>query len=147
MQIERVEELCLRLLSECENPLMSVRALYEQCVATDGVGEALTEDALLQFLRGHADIMVVEGVDTDAPVDAAAFDMAGIVMGPRAILKNRVPTRDEMKEMFGMQIAAMRENLLNALERAKKNNNDVAIREIEAALEHTDTINERLQEF
>ena len=107
MSIERVETICREFLLQSEAPLVPVSLLYQQCIAEEAVREVLTEEALLNFLREHTDVVVVEGVGEDAPVAANEFNQAGLVMGPRAILKSRMPTRDEMKNMFQMQLEVM----------------------------------------
>ena len=147
MRIERVEEICLDLLRQSENPLMPVSLLFQKCDEEENISGALTEEAFLAFLRKHADIVVVEGVGDDAPVGCDEFDTAGIVMGPRAILKNRIPNRNEMKSMFQMQLEEMRANLLHALQWAKDNKDVKAIKEIEAALENADSLGERLTDL
>ncbi len=147
MRIERVEEICLDFLRQAENPLVPLKELYEHCIATEDVGSVLTEEGLLQFLRAHGEVTVVEGVSDDMPVTPKTFETAGIVMGPRAILKKRLPSRHEIKQMFEMQVAQMRTRLLEALEHAKKEKDPKAIEELEAAIENADTINERLQEL
>ena len=147
MSIERVAEVCLEVLRQHESPLVPVSHLYERCVKEAGVGDVLTKEALLEFLRGHADVVVVEGVQEDAPVPRDEFDMAGVAMGPRAIIKSRMPSRGEMKEMFQMQLAVMRDNLMQALQNAKENNDENLITRIEQALENTDAIGERLSDL
>lgn len=145
MQIGRLEEVCLELLRDAENPLVPVGALYQHCIRDRDIGESLTETALLQFLRDHIDVVVVDGVDMDAPVTAEEFGLAGIDMGPRALLKSRMPTREELKKMFRMQLAQMRETLLDALARAKERGEKDRMAEIEIAIENTDAIDERFQ--
>lgn len=144
MSIERVETICREFLLQSETPLVSVSQLYQHCIAEESVRDVLTEEALLNFLRGHADVVVVEGVEEDAPVTRNEFDRAGLVMGPRAILKSRMPTRDEMKNMFQMQLEVMRDTLMQALKHAKESQDASRIAEIEQALENTDSIGDRL---
>lgn len=147
MSIERVAEVCLDVLRQQENPLVPVSYLFQHCVQEASVSSVLTEASLLEFLRSHADVVVVEGVTEEAPVPSDEFDLAGIAMGPRAILKSRMPTREEMKDMFQMQLAVMRDNLMQALQNAKENNDEVLINKIEATLENTDAIGERLSDL
>jgi hypothetical protein len=144
MSIERVETICREFLLQSETPLVSVSQLYQHCIAEEAVRDVLTEEALLNFLRGHADVVVVEGVEEDAPVARNEFDRVGLVMGPRAILKSRMPTRDEMKNMFQMQLEVMRDALMQVLKHAKESQDASRIAEIEQALENTDSIGERL---
>ncbi|HDP35913.1 MAG TPA: hypothetical protein ENN29_12485 [Candidatus Hydrogenedentes bacterium] len=146
MRIVRVEEICLDILRRAENPLTPVSLIYRKCVEKEGAA-ALTEEALLQFLRGHGDIVVVEGVADGAPVEEKAFNEAGIMMGPRAILKSRVPTPDELKKMFRMQLEIMRDNLAQALKLAKEAENGKAVHEIETVLEKADILEERMEDL
>ena len=147
MSIERVAEVCLDILRQHETPLVPVSYLFQQCTNEASVGDVLTEAALLEFLRGHNEVVVVEGVSEDAPVALGEFDMAGFAMGPRAMLKSRMPTRKEMKDMFQMQLVVMRDNLMQALKNAKENDDKVLISKIEQALENTDSIGERLSDL
>jgi len=147
MSIERVAEVCLDILRQHETPLVPVGYLFQQCVNEASVGNALTEESLLEFLRGHAEVMVVEGIAEDAPVPRDEFDAAGFVMGPRAMLKSRMPTRKEMKDMFHKQLVVMRDNLMQALQNAKENNDNVLVGKIEQALENADSIGERLSDL
>jgi len=144
MSIERVEKICLEFLRSEANPLVPVSIVYEKCIEEESVRDMLTEQALLDFLRGHRDVIVVEGLDDDAPVSLNTFDRAGLIMGPRAILKSRMPTQTEMKDMFQMQLQVMRDNLMQALHYAKEKNDEDMVRKIERALENADSIGERL---
>ncbi|MCK5863147.1 MAG: hypothetical protein KAH38_11720 [Candidatus Hydrogenedentes bacterium] len=146
MSIERVEEVCLKALRQAVNPLMPVSMLFQKC-EEEKVSGVLTEDLLLEFLREHADIVVVDGINDTDPVDCGKFDPAGVMMGFRAILKKRMPTHDEMKDMFQMQLEQMRSNLLQAMETAKENKDTRAIKEIEAAIENTSSLGERLSDL
>lgn len=147
MRIERVEEICLDLLRVSENPLMPVNTLFQKCDEQERISGALTESAFLDFLRNHADIVVVEGVGEDEPVPREEFDTAGLVMGPRAILKSRMPTQSEIKVIFQQQLEQMRTNLLQALKLAKESKDAKAIQEIEAALENADSLRERFSDL
>lgn len=147
MRLEHVEEICLNFLRQTMNPLTQVELLYNMCVADPQVGDSLTRDALIQFLRGHADLLVVDGVGTDDLVDRSGLEDAGISTGPCVILKSRVPTRAEMVDMVRQQIADMRRHLYDALNAAKQHCDAKAIAEIESVLERTETIEERIEDF
>ena len=147
MRLERVEEICLDCLRQTMNPLTPVVLLYEKCIADPQIGDALTQDALMQFLRGHADIMVVDGLEEDDPMLGLAVASQTIETGPRAILKTRIPTRAEMADMMRQQIDDMREQLHNALEKATHHNDLQTIAEIKELLARTDTLEGYVGQF
>ncbi len=147
MRLERVEELCLEFLRHTLNPLAPVALLYEKCVADPQVGDTLTQEALLQFLRDHADVMVVDGLKEDDPMLCLAVASQAIETGPRAILKTRIPTRTEMADIMRQQIDDMRQQLRAALEKATRHNDLQTIAEIKELLARTDMLEEYVEKL
>ncbi len=114
MILERVEERCLEYLAQTTNPLVSVGVLLEVCQRDEG-GRDLDLPVLLDFLRAHAEIDVLDGPTEEERVSPGAFSQAGIEMGPRAILKTRIPAPRDMLGMLAAQIQTMKDVLGKAL--------------------------------
>lgn len=136
--------ICIGFLRRSTNPLVPLDTLHGVCAENN---LDLTKEALLSFLRNHSDVLVVEGPDESMPVSSMDFNDAGINMGPRIILKERVPSREEMKDMLHQQLEYMRLHLRYALEKARANDDHDAVKEIEAALERGAELENKMQQF
>lgn len=145
MRLEHIEKVCLDFLRQTTNPLVPVETLYAACTEQGDI--AFTRAELLHFLRSHAEVLVVDGADSESEVSTLDFLEAGIHMGPRAILKTRIPTREEMADMMQQQLAHMRSNLREALAQARSNADHTTVKEIEAALVRSDQIEAKVKEF
>ena len=146
MNLEHVEELCLQYLRQSVNPLTPLRTLLEHC-KRDPQCAGLSEKDLLSFLHAHALIDVVDGpLDTD-PVTAAAFVEAGFDMGPRAILKTRVPSVEDMAALLDEQIAAMTRVLSEALSAAGKQGDAANAGKIQDALRRSEALRIKMREL
>ena len=146
MYLERVEELCLRYLGQAVNPLVPVAKLHAYLVREDAEN-APSPAALLDFLRRHADIIVLDGPGDDAPVTEAGFAEAGFMMGPRAMIKTRVPSREQMRAMMIEQVDEMREKLRDALEDAWKHGDGALVARAEEAARRAEALRARLLRF
>lgn len=144
MRLERVVHDCIGFLRRSTNPLVPLDTLYTVCV---GEGTNLSKEDLLAFLRNHAEVLVIEGADESLPVSPSEFSGAGINMGPRVILKERMPSREEMTDIMRQQLEHMRLHLGHALDKARANNDLDAVREIEAALERGALLEAKMQHF
>lgn len=143
MNLERVEERCLSFLAQTSSPLTPVRVLLEVC-QRDESGRDLTLPMLLDFLRSHAEIQVLEGPTEDERVNADDFAEVGLDMGPRAILRTRIPDPRDMLAMLGAQIATMKEVLGKALAGLEGNGEDPRLDLLKEALERAKTLEARL---
>ena len=143
MNLERVEELCLRYLGQAVNPLVPVAKLHAYLVREDAE-QAPTLARLLEFLRHHAEIIVFDGPGEDEPVGTEDFAAAGFMMGPRAMVKTRIPSRVQMLAMIFEQIDEMREKLDGALEDARKSKDAELAAQIEDAIRRSETIREKI---
>jgi len=144
MNLERVEELCLNYLAQISTPLTPVRVLFEVC-QRDEAGRDLTLPLLMDFLRAHGEIEVLEGPTGEERVNAGAFAGAGFDMGPRAILKTRIPAPREMRGILAAQIATMKDVLGKALSGLDATGGDARVDELRAALERAKSLEERLR--
>ncbi len=144
MGLENIESVCLTFLRRTTNPLTPVDLLFEACEKSRLY---ITREDLLSFLRCHSEVIVVESADNASPVTQSDFNDAGINMGPRAILKSRMPSRAEMMEMMRQQIDHMRFHLRDALEQARADKDDEAIRDLEVAVKRTADLKEKMKQF
>lgn len=144
MNLERVEELCLNYLGQVTNPVVPVEKLLAYCrreqpdLVVDGA-------AFLHFLRHHGEITVLEGPAGGEPVDADEFAAAGIMMGPRAVLKTRIPAEDNMRRVMERQLEAMRGQLEAALAAARKAGDREKTAQLRAALKKSEELLKRLE--
>lgn len=95
MNLERVEERCLKYLSQSTDPMVPVGRLLEYCLREDPQS-GLTGRVLLDFLRNHELVRVVDGPGMSAP--------GGLATEPRAILAARLPDRDALRAMLERQL-------------------------------------------
>lgn len=146
MNLELIEEKCLNYLRQASNPLVPVNTLLEFCRREPECGKLELQE-LLDFLRPHELVKVVDGPDEGEAVDQETFDAAGINMGPRAILKSRVPTKEQMTDMIAAQMRNMTEMLVEALELAKKAQDEAHIQEIEAALQKSEALRQKMNKL
>ena len=135
MRLERIEKVCLEFLRNSANPLVPVQVLHETCLAEGEAG--LDCEALAKFLSEHAEIMVIDGSSEELPLPEEAFRQAGVHLGSRAILKSRLPSRQEIQEMFQQQVEHMRANLLEAIRKATALGDGAAVKDLESALERS----------
>jgi hypothetical protein len=144
MNLERVEELCLRYLGQAVNPLVPVVKLHAYLVREDAE-QAPSMSRLLDFLRHHAEIIVLDGPGEGDPVGAEGFAAAGFMMGPRAMVKTRVPSRAQMLAMMFEQIDEMRERLDTALESAREARNAALVAQVEEAIRRSEDLRMKIQ--
>ncbi len=144
MNLERVEELCLRYLGQAVNPLVPVAKLHAYLVREDAE-QAPSIPRLLDFLRHHAEIIVLDGPGDEDPVGADGFAAAGFMMGPRAMVKARVPSRAQMFAMMFEQIDEMREKLNTALESALEAKDGELVAQVEEAIRRSDELRAKIQ--
>lgn len=144
MGLAQIEQLCLDFLRRTTNPLVPVDTLYEACARQ---GASISREELLSFLRNHADVLVVDGTGEDDPFSPAELQEAGVKLGPRAILKLRLPSRAEMTDMLQQQLQQMRFHLQEALDKARENKDTEAIRDIEAALRRGEELERKIHGF
>ncbi len=144
MNLERIEELCLRYLGQAVNPLVPVAKLHAYLVREDAE-QAPSMARLLDFLRHHAEIIVLEGPGGEDPVGTDVFAAAGFAMGPRAMMKTRIPSRAQMYAMMFAQIDEMRDKLNEALEDAKRSKDTELVRQVEDAVRRSENLREKIQ--
>lgn len=146
MNLEKVEEKCLHYLQQASNPLVPVDTLLEYC-RRDPECAKLERQELLDFLRPHAQVEVMEGPDMDEAIDPETFQAAGLQMGQRAIIKTRVPSREEMAEMLHEQVKDMTDVLVEALNQARNSKNRERVAQLEAALQKSEALRAKMNKL
>ena len=146
MNLESIEEKCLSYLRQAPNPLVPVDTLLEFCRRDPECGK-LERQELLDFLRPHELLNVIDGPDAGEEIDQETFGAAGIEMGPRVILKTRVPTKDQMTDIIAAQMKNMTEMLVEALHLARKAKDEAHIQELEAALLKSEALREKMNKL
>ncbi len=141
--LERVEQRCLMYLRQVKNPLVPLQNLVDYC-RREEPDSPIQENVLLVFLRNHADIEVIDGPLPGEPIDSETLADAGIVMGIRVILKERLPSRREMEAIFVAQVQSMQQQLAQALSDAHDAGNEERAAKLRDALQRTDAMRERI---
>lgn len=110
MNLERLEELCLRHLGQSQNPLVAVSQLLAYC-QRDATCATVTESELLSFLRSHGEVRVVEGDEGVGGAEGALVEGLGLAVGAKAILFERVPTEAALSQLMGAEMTKITEAL------------------------------------
>lgn len=138
MNLEDIEQKCFNFLQQSSNPLVPLTTLLRHLWQDEACGE-LSEPELLSFLRNHELFRVVELEETD-PTLIEDMTEAGIPLGPRVVLKSRIPAKAELSEMIQEQLAAMMQALGKALQEARQQGDEAAQAQIEEVLERTQNL-------
>jgi len=140
MNLEALERECLNYLRDVSNPLVPISARRRRLRPTAQHAGA-DENELLDFLRTHDEVRVIE----EDPEGEAEYAEAGIPLGPRAILKLRVPTTAEMADAVGGQMARMAESLQGALAEAEREGDAAKAVKVRAMLARTEELQQRFK--
>lgn len=143
-RLESIEALCLTYLRRSSEPLVPVKTLFEHC-SRELKQMPLTEMAFGKFLREHGEITVVEGMGAEALVPKEVFDSAGLDLGPRAMVKDRVPTRVEMVQMMAGQLRDMLKALEAVREKALATGDAQRVAAADAAAERARKLQESIK--
>ena len=120
MQLEDIEEQTLIYLEQTSNPLVSFEQLHAH-LASDAPADALSPSRLMDFLRGHDRVKVME---SPFPDPSGALAAEGLLGGVHLILAERVPTADQLTALFVTQLDQMGEALTFALTEAREANDE-----------------------
>ena len=145
MNLERLEELCLRQLRQAKNPLVSVSQLLEYCRRDEACTEA-SEEELLSFLRAHSEVRVIEG--GAAGVEADVLAGLDLDVGTKAILSERVPTQDDLSQMMGAEMSRITDalqQLAGAME--DEDGGDARVAQLKEMMSRAETLKTRIQKL
>ena len=146
MNLEEVETRCLNYLRQVQKPVVSLRVLLEHCQRTPGC-EDLEYKALLQFLRKHGEIHLVEGPGTDEAVGTEMLAGAGLDMGPRVLLAARMPSTSDLSQIMAGQLAVMTESLEVALAEASRQGDAEKEAQLRAALTRAENLRRKTRQL
>ncbi len=147
MKLERVEELCLNYLTQNSVALVPVNAMLEHC-RRDPECAQLSLDELLDFLRHHELVHVVERPALDSDEEQELISDTGFDLGPRAILHSRMPSREEIAAAMQENLERMSTALASALREAERAEEDPAtLRQIKEAIEKASALRGKIEEM
>jgi len=114
MNLELVEQRCLKYLERAATPMVPLRTLLAHLRQDEKFADVSEQD-LLSFLRKHEQVHVIEADANTDPEQAQAMAESGFSQGPYIILRTRVPTKAEMAALIQEQL----EKMIAALEGAR----------------------------
>ncbi|HOJ67874.1 MAG TPA: hypothetical protein PK379_01775 [Candidatus Hydrogenedentes bacterium] len=144
MQLEQIESECLRLLGASPQPLVPLHGLMLELRKAFPNAD-LREDLILQFLRSHQDVVVLEGLGNLGPVTEQDFAEAGYYMGPRVVLRSRVPGPRDLSAHLLEQMNVLETLLAKALDAAREQKAPKRIEAVEQAMIRLGELRARLQ--
>lgn len=146
MNLELVEERALSYLRQSRNPLVPVSTLLEHVQRDENCANT-SEKILLDFLRHHEQVRIVEPPAKDETIDNESFDGAGVELGARAILNERLPTQREMSSLMDQQVGILIDSLEGALKAAEEmGEKEQQLAQIREALEKARALQIRMRE-
>lgn len=144
MQLEQLEDRCLKYLGATANPMVPINALLEHC-RRDAAFAELSEKQLLDFLRPHPLVQVLDAPELPGALQADLLSAAGIDAGPRIILKARIPGAHEMMQTMEQHLQNLIEALTVALAKAGNSMEGNRSAELRAALDRAQVLRDRLK--
>ena len=106
MSLEALGQTCLNYLGETQAPIVPLETLLAYCHRVPSLAQ-VSSDTLLDFLRQHDDVEVLDGPSPMEAFNAEIMGTAGIALGPRAVLKRRIPSQREMYAIMALQLQEM----------------------------------------
>jgi len=139
VNLEAVERRCLRYLEEAANPLVPISELVVYC-RREADCARLTDRDLLDFLRGHEQVRIL-----DPPEDEDAEDArdAGS-LETQVMLKKRMPTPQEISGLMTAQMDRICEALQVALRQAEATKDDTIASQVSATLERARLLQQKI---
>lgn len=143
MNLELVEQRCLKYLEQASNPLAPLRTLLAHLWKDEELADVSEQD-VLSFLRKHDQVYVIEADADSDPEQAQAMADAGFSQGPYIILRTRIPTKSEMALLIQGQLEKMVGALEKALDEAINSGDGESQRRIHELLEKSQEFREKL---
>ncbi|MCX5769781.1 MAG: hypothetical protein NTZ09_05860 [Candidatus Hydrogenedentes bacterium] len=143
MNLELVEQRCLKYLEQTASPLAPLRTLLAHLWKDEQLADVSEQD-LLSFLRKHEQVHVIEADESTDPEQAEAMAEAGFSQGPYIILRTRVPTKSEMASLIQDQLEKMTATLEGALNEAINSGDAENQRRVQELLEKSQEFREKL---
>lgn len=143
MNLELVEERCLKYLGQVASPMVPLRTLLAH-LWQDEACATVTEPDLLSFLRKHLLVHVIESDEDSDPEQAEAMVEAGFSQGPYIILRTRIPTKAEMAHLIEEQLDTMTGALERAMEEAVQTGDSETQQKIKELMEQSQEFRNKL---
>lgn len=142
-KIEKIEEICLSVLKESQEPWVPLDILIEKCkemIGEDNVDESI----IISFLMNHSEVKIFDPLLTNIPEMKVILEEKGLKIQPIVILKRRLP--DE-KGIF-VWIYKHLENLLVMLQNIEREaKTETKKQEISIVMEKARNLLERLKKL
>lgn len=147
MNLEAIEQRCLKYLKESSNPLVPVSTLLRQLEAEGGLQDLSVPD-FVTFLRTHELFRVIEPAGMAAD-DGTAEQLAadGFNVEPMVVLATREPTAKDLAEQLDAQFGRMLSALETAQKEAEKAGMAERVREVSKLRDRTAKLQQRIREF
>ena len=108
MNLEYLEEQCVKYLAQTTNPLVALDTLFAYLMR-DPKCTAIDKKELYAFLREHDLFHIMDDFSQSDDETAAQLEEMNISTGPRVILRTRIPPRAELTGLIERQLLAMTE--------------------------------------
>lgn len=146
MSLEVIEELCIRRLTSAKNPLMSLDSLYRRVMEDLEPELRLGEAEFRDFVANHEQMALVEGMTGLPSAEVEEWAEAGMANGPRVILKSRIPSPTQLRDMMIGQLDTMLEALGKALQEAESQGDQNAHDSVLELLARTQQMRQKIGE-
>lgn len=94
-KIESIEEMCLSILAESEDPWVPFHILLERYREISG-DDSINESLILSFLKNHSEIKVFDNFYINIPEMKNIIEEKELKFQPYVILKRRLPNEKDM---------------------------------------------------
>ncbi len=142
MNLEDIEQKTLGYLGQVNSPLVRIEVLFDYLDREMDMYGFSRED-LVDFLERHDLVRVMDPVVADDDIGAAMRD-AGMLTEPSVILKERIPSRDELVVALFESFDRMGNALALALSEARGLSDSAQEREVLAVLERASALRKKL---
>ncbi len=144
MNLEYLEEQCVKYLAQTTNPLVPLDALLA-FLQRDPQCAEITQRELLAFLGEHEMFNIMDPLPVSDAETASELAELGISPAPRVILRRRIPTRAELTGLIERQLMSMTEAIQRARDEATANGSTDAIEKADQILERLDALHEAMR--
>lgn len=144
MNLEEIETQCLNYLRQSKKPIVSLNALHAHCSRLPGC-ENIDRGFLMDFIRNHGEVLLFEGARPDDELSREWLAEAGIDLGPRVMLKSRIPSPAELAAMMSEQLTVMQESLAKARDLAIEQGKTEQVPELDLALDRARALEFRVR--
>lgn len=145
VNLEEIEQRCLKYLMESGNPFVPVDTLLRFLQRRDEF-PGLDEAELIRFLRHHELFHVVDPLPlTDDPGAVRELEQAGFLPRPRVVLVTRIPSARDVKTGMLEELGRMLEALSAALDEARLQRDRDKARTLRTLIRRAEVLAERIE--